>query len=175
MNIRSRCRNPVIGNVHFEPELTPRSLRERLRLVIPQWPPYPEAVGVIVGDFNICEPEEGRFNVWNQSFTDVVAGKAALFHSSFPHVLRIAQPDFTRRDSTTDGTIRTLFRIDGAFINLPMAEAHERLPLLFSCPRELWKTVHTEWCRHTETDYSGSPGQTHSKLDVQTSLLLLNF
>ena len=29
VNIRSRCRILVIANVHFEPELTPRSLRER--------------------------------------------------------------------------------------------------------------------------------------------------
>ena len=26
--------------------------------------------GVNLGDFNICDPEEGRFNVWNQTFTD---------------------------------------------------------------------------------------------------------
>ena len=86
---------------------------------------YPEALGVITGDFNICEPEEGRFNSWNQTFTDGVAGKAALFCSFFSHVLEIAQPDFTRRDSTSDGTIRTLSRIDRAFINLPVAEARD--------------------------------------------------
>ena len=43
----------------------------------------------------------------------------------FPHVLEIAQPDFTRRDSAADGTTRTLSRIDRAFINLPMAEARD--------------------------------------------------
>ena len=40
-------------------------LRERLRLITPHWPSYPNAVGIILDDFNICEPE-GRFNVWNQ-------------------------------------------------------------------------------------------------------------
>ena len=81
------------------------------------------SIWVITGDFNICEPEEGRFNVWNQTFTDGDAGKAAPFRSFFPHVREIEQPDFTRKDSTADGTTRTLSRIDRAFINLLMAEA----------------------------------------------------
>ena len=107
----------MIFNVHFEPELTLRRLRERLRLITPHWPSYPNAVGIILGDFNICE---GRFNVWNQTFTD-----GAMFHSFFPHVLEIAQPDYTRRDSTAFGIIRTLSRIDRIFMNLPMAEAQD--------------------------------------------------
>ena len=72
---------------------------------------------------NICAPEEGRFNVWNQTFTDGDAEKAALFQSFFPHILEIAQPDFTRKEYAADGTKRTLSRIDRAFINLTMAEA----------------------------------------------------
>ena len=79
VSIRSGCRSLVIANVHFEPELTLRSLRARLRLITPHWPHYPDAIGVIMGDFNICESEEGRFNVWNQTFTDGDTGKAALF------------------------------------------------------------------------------------------------
>ena len=62
---------------------------------------------------------------WNQTFTEGDTGKAALFHSLLLRVLEIAQPDFTRRDSTTEGTIRTLSGIDGAFINLTMAEARD--------------------------------------------------
>ena len=46
-----------------------------------------------------------------------------MFHSLFPHVLEIAQPDYTRRDSTALGIIRTLSRIGRIFINLPIAEA----------------------------------------------------
>ena len=42
-----------------------------------------------------------------------------------PHVLEIAQPDYTRRDSTAFGIIRTLSRIDRIFVNLPMAEARD--------------------------------------------------
>ena len=111
VNAQSGRKNLVIVNVHFEPVLTLRRLRERLRLITPHWPPYSNAFGIIMGDLNICEPEEGRFNVWNQTFTDGDTGKAALFHSLLPHVLEITQPDYTRRDSSTIGIIRTLSRI----------------------------------------------------------------
>ena len=47
----------------------------------------------------------------NQTFTDGDTVKAALFHSLFPHVLEIAQPGYTRRDSTALGITRTLSRI----------------------------------------------------------------
>ena len=68
-------------NVHFELELTLRQLRERLRPINPHWPSYPNAVGIILGDFNICEPEDGRFNVWIQTFTEGDPRKTAIFHS----------------------------------------------------------------------------------------------
>ena len=48
--------------------------------------------------------------------------KTVLFRSFFPHVLGIAQPDFTRKETTADGTIRILSRIDRASITLPVAE-----------------------------------------------------
>ena len=60
VSIQSGRQSLVIVNVHFEMELTLRRLRERLRLITPHWPSYPNAVGIILGDFNICEPEEGR-------------------------------------------------------------------------------------------------------------------
>ena len=69
----------VTVNVHFEPDLTLRSLRERLRLIFQHCPCYPGPFGVMAGDFNICEPEQGRFNVSNQTFTDGDAGKTAVF------------------------------------------------------------------------------------------------
>ena len=81
VNVQSGRQSLVIVNIHFEPELTLRQLRERLRLINPHWPSYPNAVGITLGDFNICEPEEGRFHFWNQTFTDGDPGKTALFHS----------------------------------------------------------------------------------------------
>ena len=66
------------------------------------WPCYPGAFGVMAGDFNISEPEQGRFNVWNQTFTDGDAGKTAVFQF-FPYVFENAQPDFTRKDVAVNG------------------------------------------------------------------------
>ena len=91
VNIQSGRHNFVIVNVHFEPELTLRQLRGRLRLIHPHWPAYPNGVGIILGDFNICDPEEGRFIVWNPTFTDGDPRKIAMFHSFFPHVRRTVQ------------------------------------------------------------------------------------
>ena len=119
VNIQSGRHNLAVVNVHFEPELALRQLRGSH----PHWPAYPNGVGIVLGDINICEPEEVRFNVWNQTFTDGEPRKTAMFHSFFPHVLEIAQPDYTRRDSTALGVIRTLSRIDRNFINLLVAEA----------------------------------------------------
>ena len=114
VNIQSGRHNLVFV-INFEPELTLRQLRGRLRLIHPHWLSYPSGVGIILGDFNICDPEEGRFNVWNQTFTDGDPRKTAVFHSFFPHVLEIAQSDYTRKDSTALGIIRTLSRIDRIF------------------------------------------------------------
>ena len=102
VTIRSGGGVMVVVNVHFERDLVLRDLRERLRLISLHWPRYPEAFGVIIGDFNICEPEKGRF-------TEGDTGKMAVFRSFFPHVLDIAQPSSTRKNSAADGTIRTQF------------------------------------------------------------------
>ena len=125
VNVRSGCQSLVIVNVHLEPEQTLRSLRERLRLITPQWPHYPDAIGVIMGDFNFREPEERRLNVWNQTFTDGDTEEAASFHSLFPNVLEIAQPSSARRAYSINMVIRTLSTVDRASINLPMAEARD--------------------------------------------------
>ena len=85
----------------------------------------------------------------------------------FPHVLEIAQPDFTRRDSAADGTTRTLSRIDRACINLPMSEARD-----FHCYSHVFENLGE---RSIPSHNSVQPGQTHSELDVQTSRFLLNF
>ena len=50
----------VLVNVHSESDLALRSLRGRLRLVARRWPWYPGAIGVIIGDLNLFESEEGR-------------------------------------------------------------------------------------------------------------------
>ena len=98
VNIQSERHSFVIVNVHLEPELNLRQLRGRLGLIHPHWPAYPSGVGVILGDFNICDPEEGRFNVWNQTFTHGDPGKTAVFHSFFHTSLRL--PNLTTQEET---------------------------------------------------------------------------
>ena len=142
VNIQSGRHNLVVVNVHFEPELTLRQLRRRLHLIHPQWPSYPNGVGIILGDFNICDPEEGRFNVWNQTFTDGDPRKTAVFRSFIPHALEDAQPDHTRRDSTALGVIRTLSRIDRIFVNLLLAEHESSIVILMSS--RTWDLDHSE-------------------------------
>ena len=82
VNIQSGPHNLVFVNVRFEPELTLRQLRHSLNLIHPHWPSYPNGVA-FWGDCNICDPEQGRFYVWNQTFTDGDPRKTAMFHSFF--------------------------------------------------------------------------------------------
>ena len=42
----------------------------------------------------MCEPEGGRFNVTNQTFTEGDAGRPAMFRTFFPHA-----PSFTRKEA----------------------------------------------------------------------------
>ena len=51
VNVQYGRQSQVTVNVHFEPELILRRLRERLRLITPHWLSYPNAVGIILGDF----------------------------------------------------------------------------------------------------------------------------
>ena len=51
VNVQSGRKHLVIATVHFKPELTLRRFRERLRLIAPHWNSYPNAVGIIMGDF----------------------------------------------------------------------------------------------------------------------------
>ena len=92
VTIRSGENVVVIVNVHFEPDLVLRDLRERLRRISPHWPRYPEAFGVIIGDFNICESEEGRLNVTNQTFTEGDTGRTTFFRSFSCTSLKLRSP-----------------------------------------------------------------------------------
>ena len=95
-----------------------------------------------------------------------------MFHSFFPHVLEITQPDY----SSAIGIIRTLSRIDRIFLNLPMAVARD-----FHCYSHVFENLGKETIpsdhaavrpRHPETHKSRTPKQTNSQLDVQTSPFL---
>ena len=104
----------VTVNVHFEPDLTlwgafvnDYALFFHIGLVTL------EHLVLWLENVNICEPEQGRFNVLNQTFMDGDAGKTAVFSCFFSHVFEIAQLDFTRKDVTVNGVIRTCPELTG--------------------------------------------------------------
>ena len=125
IKVRSGESALLIINVHFEPGLRTRNFRERLRRIVFHWLRYPERFGINFCDFNICEPEEGRFNVMNQTFTEGDAGRIAVFRTLFHTPWESWSQAVTRKDVATDGTPRTLSTTDRAFINVPIAKARD--------------------------------------------------
>ena len=89
----------------------------------------------IGSDLNICEPEEGRFNVWNQTFIDGDAWLIAMSHLLF-HDIENVQPDSTRRDS---------WKIDRISICLPTVGTRDFvvIPMFL----RMWEPVNSEWSR----------------------------
>ena len=63
VSIQSERTKLVIDNVHFEPELTVRRLRERPHHIVPHWPSYPNAVGLILGD-SIFATQKKEDSTW---------------------------------------------------------------------------------------------------------------
>ena len=103
----------------------PSEIRVRLRTICGHWPCYPDGVGILIGDFILCEPEEGLFHVATQTFSDGDPGSTAVLGSVFPDALEVAQPNYTRKEASADGTLRILSRIDRAFVNIPVSEARD--------------------------------------------------
>ena len=97
VNVRSGCRSVVVVNVHFDPELTLRSLRERLRLIIHTGLTIltPSARSWVTSIFANQRKEDSMSGI--KTSTDSDMEKAALFNSVFPHVLEIAQPGLYAR------------------------------------------------------------------------------
>ena len=69
----------------------------------------------------MCDPEERRFSVVGQSFSEGGVGRTNAFRATFSFAHQFDQPDFTRRDQAVDGRIRTLSRIHQAIINVTVA------------------------------------------------------
>ena len=89
------------------------------------WPRSAELFRVIMDKQNFASQKKEASTRGIRPSLTVMRRKLLFSRSFFPHVLEIAQPDFTRCDSTADGTIRTLSWIDRACINLPVAEARD--------------------------------------------------
>ena len=108
VNVQSEQKNLVIVNVHFEPELALRRLRERFRLITPHWPSFPTLwTSSLVISISVNQ-KEGLTCGTKPSPKETRERPPCFF---FPHVLEIAQPDYTRKDSPVIGIIRTLSRI----------------------------------------------------------------
>ena len=114
----------MIANVHVEHGSSLGNLRERLRNISGHWLVCSDGLGIIIGDFNICEPEKGMFHVPTQTFSDGDPGRSAAFRSIFHTPCKKAQPSFTRK-AALDGTLRILFLFVRASINIPMAEVRD--------------------------------------------------
>ena len=93
------------------------------------------------------------------------------------HVLEIAQPHFTRRDSTADGTISHVVQ-DRQGTHQSRYGWGTRCSLLFSCVWDGKRCIPSDHAAVRvviqKPTNSVWPGQAHSELDVQTSRSLLN-
>ena len=101
VNVRSGRRSLVIVKVHFEPELTLRSLRERLRAS--------------------RRKEDSMFGI---RLSPTVTRERLPYFFYFLAFLRLPNL-ITPGETPQSMVIRTLSRIDRAFINLHMAEARD--------------------------------------------------
>ena len=76
-------------------------LHERPSRIVFYQSRYPEGFGMIIGDFNNCEPEEVRFIVRHSTFTEGDAGKTAMFRTfsrrSAADVRCVRYPELTER------------------------------------------------------------------------------
>ena len=86
-----------------------------------------------------------------KTFTHGDPGKTAVFHSFFPYVLEIAQSDYTRRDATAMGVIRTLSRIDRILSIYPWLKH-----VIFTALLMLWRTSGRKLFRVTMLQYASS-------------------
>ena len=90
-----------------------RRLRVRFRLNTPHWPSYPNAVGIILGEFNFCDQKK-EGSMCGTKHSPMVTGERPPCFTLFR-----MQPDYTRRDSSVLGIRRTLSRIDRNFTIYP--------------------------------------------------------
>ena len=99
------CSSTTI-NDHFQPEGTLPEIRRRLRAEAASWPAYPDFVGCLLGDFNICDRDEGRLNSRNPTLSN---GDAVMLPPSSPASLtpwKLLSPT-SRAKTRRDGSVHT--------------------------------------------------------------------
>ena len=57
-------------------------IKDFLRRMRDVWPAFPEGLGIIIGDFRMFEPEEGRCNFWRRRPSLKVTRRAVFSRSS---------------------------------------------------------------------------------------------
>lgn len=116
----------AIANVHLVPMLaaTPAAQLRRLLLRMPRGSELghrQEGVGVILGDFNVVDPEEGRLN----ARTGNVVYDNCPLAAAMPHELaqwaEVIGPGYSRRQ-LREGLLDTVSRIDRVFTNCSAAD-----------------------------------------------------
>ena len=123
----------MIANVHLQPGTNLRNLCA----IREQWPDYLAGLGILLGDFNICEIEERRFNATTQAFSDGDPGRTATFRSVFPRALERVQPGFTRKAAAPDGTLRILSGTENPSIKIPLPKL--RIFIAMPMGRMIWE------------------------------------
>ena len=119
---------PMIFNIDFSSRDPERLGEEHCFLLATlSW----RFLGWLLEYSNTYEPEEERFSVRNQTFTESDAGKTALFRTFLTHA-----PNFSRKDTSAHGTLRHQSRIDRAFIKL----AHGGSTRFFTAT-PMWLTI----------------------------------
>ena len=114
----------VIINAHFEPGPRLRSLRERLWR-FPIGLDIPKVSVFLLAMSTFARLRKVDSMLPTKPSQKAIQGRRLSFEPSCPTPWKKALPNFTRKDAAADGTLRTLSRIDRAFINVPMAEAHD--------------------------------------------------
>ena len=126
MRIRQLDCSCTVITFHYQSEGTLHELRRRLRAAAALWPTYPIMwVSSLVTSTFVTQPRVGSNLVTRPSAMVMLA---ALPPSSplFSRSVEIAQPFFiTLTDVRRDGCIHTFSRLDGVFVNLPMAELRD--------------------------------------------------
>ena len=147
--LRTKTREDRLGDTtfllstsNFEPELTLRQLRGRLGLIHPHWPAYPNEVGIILGDFNICDPEEGR--LMSGTSHSLMATQERLLCSILSFHTSLRLPYLITREETPQPLVSyALFQGLIVFLSFyPWLST--RFSLLLSCLREPVDSDHSE-------------------------------
>ena len=124
VSVLTGCRNLVIVNVHFEPELTLRGLRARSRLITHTGLTIltPMARSWETAIFASQRKEDSIFGIRHSPTVTRERLPSFSFFLAFSKL-----PSLIKQGETpsVNGVLRTLSRIDRAFINLPMAESRD--------------------------------------------------